>query len=114
MHLRDGGAAQRLAVDVLKHLLRRAAKLLGEQGENCLEGQGIRTALQMLEFLNPFGAKNINPGGQNLAELDKGWPQLLKRQPETMRRARITSIFLRGRAAEPRSPVQLNPAEKTA
>ena len=50
----------------------------------------------MLEFLNPFGVKNINSGGQNLAELNKGRPQLLKRQPETVRRTRTTGIFLRG------------------
>jgi hypothetical protein len=95
VHLRDGGCAQRLALQIPEQLQRRAAEYGAYLRQQRLEGHRRHLVLQFLELGNPFRAEQVHPGGQHLAELDERRPGLGKRHPYPFRCGELRRLRVR-------------------
>ena len=96
VHLCDGRAADRFAVQAGEYLVHRPAEPCLNQRADVFRGNRRDVALQLFEFLYPLGIENVHPRGQNLPQLDKRRPQFLESQAETARRRDVAAVRIGG------------------
>jgi len=92
VHLRDRGRAQRLALELAKQLQRRAAQRPLDLRQQGVEGDRRDVGLQRLELGNPVRREQVHAGGEHLAELDEGGPQLGQRHAHALRRGELHDL----------------------
>lgn len=78
MHLGDGGRAYRLHVELGEQLVGLGAQRIDYHLSNHRRRQRRHPVLQLFELVYPVRRKHVHPGGQDLAQLDEGGPQLLE------------------------------------
>ena len=94
MHLRHGGAAQRLLFDAGKNFRRRPLQFAFQHGANLPKGQRSDLVLQLGQLVGVLLRQHSRAGRGKLAEFDKRRPQLLARPPQALRLAQMLHLLL--------------------
>ncbi len=83
VNLADGCGGKGGLVKAGKELFRITAQFLLEDGNDLFIGKRRHLILEFGQFGEIFRGNKIGPGGQQLAEFDKGRPQFLHRHPQS-------------------------------
>jgi hypothetical protein len=93
--LRHRGRRQRRGINEPERRRRRDAKLLGQDPFDVRKRQRVAVVLQARQGLGVGGRHDVRPRGEQLAELDEGWPEPLYVGGELPRRRGRLAIVLR-------------------
>jgi hypothetical protein len=86
VHLRRGGRGQRLMFDGCVHLGQRLAQLALDDLSGLFPGERLDFALQLGKLHAPFRRQLLGAAGDNLAEFDIGWAEILQQKAHHLRR----------------------------
>lgn len=87
VYLANRGGGQRRRVEPGKQAFRTGAQIGLELRAQARKVDGVDLILQALEFADPFRVEQVDPGGENLPELDEGRPEFLDGQANPLRGA---------------------------